>query len=124
MMRTLTSFIIIALATGAQAGDARLPENFWLLGDFTQNVRCKGAGSDPAEVKVKIATDQIVSKVGLCSFIAVKPEGEMKLNATMQCEFPAGPLIGDVTFTRKTNGTIDVVDRDGTFNGTLYRCPK
>ena len=121
MMRWLTGLIILALATGA--GNARLPEDFWLLGDFTQNVRCKGTGSDPAEVKVKVATDQIVSKVGVCKFITAKPEGD-RLNATMQCEFPAGPLIGDVTFTQKMNGTIDVVDRDKTFTGTLYRCPK
>ena len=27
----------------------------------------------------------------------------------MECHFPAGPLIGDVTFTQKANSTIDVV---------------
>jgi hypothetical protein len=42
----------------------------------------------------------------------------------MECHFPAGPLIGDVTFTRKANGTIDVVDRDNDYNAVLYRCPK
>jgi hypothetical protein len=118
----LFGLLVLAVTTGAQAGSARLPDNFWLLGNFTQNVRCRGNSSDPAEVKVKVAADQIVSKVGICKFVAAAPERN-RLNATMQCEFPAGPLIGDVTFTQRTNGTIDVVDRDKTFTGTLYRCP-
>jgi hypothetical protein len=42
----------------------------------------------------------------------------------MECHFPAGPLIGDVPFTKKANGTIDVVDRDNNYNAILYRCPK
>ena len=42
----------------------------------------------------------------------------------MECHFPAGPLIGDVTFTQKANGTIDVVDRDNNYTAILYRCPK
>ena len=121
LMRTLTGVLILAWMSAAQAGNAGLPDGFWLLGDFTQNVRCKGNGSDPAEAKVKVAPDQIVSKVGVCKFITTTPEGD-RLSATMQCEFPAGALIGDVTFTRKANGAIDVVDRDKTFTGTLYRC--
>jgi hypothetical protein len=42
----------------------------------------------------------------------------------MECHFPAGPLIRDVTFTQKVNGTIDVVDRDSNYSAILYRCPK
>jgi hypothetical protein len=41
----------------------------------------------------------------------------------MRCvKFPDGLLIGDFTFTRKANGTIDFVDRDGTYAAILYRC--
>ena len=57
----LFGLLVLAVTTGAQAGSARLPDNFWLLGNFTQNVRCRGNSSDPAEVKVKVAADQIVS---------------------------------------------------------------
>jgi len=31
--------------------------------------------------------------------------------------------MGDITFTKKTNGTIYFVDRDKTYTATLYRCP-
>ena len=33
------------------------------------------------------------------------------------------PLIGDVTFTQRVNGTIGVVDRDNNYSAILYRCP-
>jgi len=122
-------FPVIGLAfllvkTDAQAGTGvPLTDNFWLLGDFTQNLPCKGDGSDPAEAKVKVGSDQIISKVGVCKFVNATLEGK-RLKATMECQFPAGPLIGDVTFTQKTNGIIDFVDRDNTYTATLHRCPK
>ena len=122
-------FLLIGLAfllvrTDAQAGTGvPLTDNFWLLGDFTQNLPCKGDGSDPAEAKVKVGSDQIISKVGVCKFLNANLEGK-RLKATMECQFPAGPLIGDVTFTQKTNGIIDFVDRDNNYTATLHRCPK
>jgi hypothetical protein len=115
---------IFALASGAPADSAGLSEkSSWPLGNFAQNAPCKGDGSDPSELKVRIAADQIESKSGVCKFLAVTPESN-RLKANMECHFPAGPLICDVTFTQKTNGTIDVVDRDKTYTAILYRCPK
>jgi hypothetical protein len=114
---------VIALAS-ASADSAGLSEtSSWLLGNFTQNAPCKGDGSDPAELKVRIAADQIQSKSGICNFLSVTPEPN-RIKANMECHFPAGPLIGDVTFTQKANGTINVVDRDNNYNAILYRCPK
>jgi hypothetical protein len=114
---------IFAATSGAQADSAGLEKNSRLLGNFTQNVPCKGDGTDPAELKVRIDTDQIDSKSGVCTFLAVTSDGN-RLKASMECRFPAGPLIGDVTFTHKTNGNIDVVDRDNNYTAILYRCPK
>jgi hypothetical protein len=51
----LVGCVTLALTTGASAG--ALSDDFWLLGDFTQNVPCKGDGSDPVEAMVKISTD-------------------------------------------------------------------
>ena len=115
---------IFALASGAPGNSAALSEkSSWLLGNFTQNAPCKGDGSDPAELKVRIDADQIESKSGICNFLSITPEPN-RLKANMECHFPAGPLIGDVTFTKKANGTIDVVDRDNNYTAILYRCPK
>ena len=47
---------IFALASGTPGNSAALSEkSSWLLGNFTQNAPCKGDGSDPAELKVRIA---------------------------------------------------------------------
>jgi hypothetical protein len=120
----LIGLLIFLVTTDAHAGSGvPLTDDFWLLGDFTRNLPCKGDGSDPAEARVKIASDEIVSKVGVCKFLDAKLEGK-RLKATMECQFPAGPLIGDVTFTQQANSTIDFVDRDNNYAATLHRCPK
>jgi hypothetical protein len=131
MIYPLSKYVVIATTSGILALTSVAPvdgaglseKSSWLLGNFTQNAPCKGDGSDPAELKVRIAADQIESKSGVCNFLTVTPDGN-RLKANMECHFPAGPLIGDVTFTRKANGTIDVVDRDNNYNAVLYRCPK
>src|SRR5215471_9690263 len=121
----MIGLLIFLVTTHAHAAGSGVPlaDDFWLLGDFTQNLPCKGDGSDPAEAKVKVGSDQIISKVGVCKFLNATLEGK-RLKATMECQFPAGPLIGDVTFTQKTNGIIDFVDRDNNYTATLHRCPK
>lgn len=112
-----------ALALTAGANAALLSDNFWLLGSFTQNVPCRGDGTDPPELKVKVTTTEIDSKAGVCTFLDAEEDGK-SLRAHVECQFPAGPLMGDITFTRKANNTIAFVDRDKTYTATLYRCPK
>ncbi len=114
--------ITLALAANANAA-ASLSDDFWLLGNFTQNVPCKGDGSDPAEAKVQISAQQIESKIGVCTFLDTK-EDTKSIKLHVECQFPAGPLMGEITFTQKPNNTIDFVDRDKTYTATLYRCPK
>ena len=125
-MIRITQAILVILtltATDARAGSNSLSPDFWLLGEFTQNAPCKGDGTDPAELKARISTDHIDSKAGVCKFLDTQPESN-RLKAHALCQFPDGPLIGDFTFTRKSNGTIDFVDRDGTYTAILYRCSK
>jgi hypothetical protein len=123
MIYPLIGCVTFALTAGAGASTGPLADDFWLLGDFTQNVPCKGDGSDPAELKVKISTDQIDSKVGVCKFLDAKADGK-RVSTHVECQFPAGPLMGDITFTQKPDDTIDFVDRDKTYTATLYRCPR
>jgi hypothetical protein len=114
--------IILALTVSANAATS-LSDDFWLLGNFTQNVPCKGDGTDPAEAKVEISPQQIESKIGVCTFLDTK-EDSKSVKLHVECQFPAGPLMGEITFTQKPNNTIDFIDRDKTYNATLYRCPK
>src|SRR5581483_2483785 len=101
----------------ALAGD-----DFPIVGDYTQNVACKGDGTDPAAAKVKISTKEIVSNVGVCTILDSKKDGD-GYSAHVQCQFPAGPLVGDVTFTPRPDNTVEFVDRNGTYKAVLYRCP-
>jgi hypothetical protein len=86
--------LILATTTNAPAGAKALNSDHWLLGEFTQNEPCKGDGSDPAELRARISTDQIEAKVGVCKFLDTQPETN-RLKAHALCQFPAGPLIGE-----------------------------
>ena len=119
-----TSIILVLANTNdAPAASKLLSSDHWLLGEFTQNAPCKGDASDPAELRARISTDQIESKAGVCKFLDTQPEAN-RLKAHALCQFPAGPLIGDFTFTRKDKGIIDFVDRDGTYTAILHRGSK
>jgi hypothetical protein len=117
----LIGCITLALTAGASA--TTLSEDFWLLGNYTQNRPCKGDGTDPVEAKVKISTQEIDSKLGVCTYLDSKEEAK-SIKLHVECQFAAGPLMGEITFTMKPNNTIDFVDRDKTYTATLYRCPK
>ena len=101
------------------AGAAPAAEDFALTGSYTQNVPCKGDGSDPNELKVKISPEEIDSHVGVCT----KRYGS-NIDAHVECKFPTGPLMGDVTFTMRPDNTVEFIDRDKTYSAVLYRCPK
>jgi hypothetical protein len=108
----------LILATAAVADD-----NFPLTGDYTQNVACKGDGSDAETAKVKISPQEIVSNIGVCTILDTK-HNDNSIFAHVECKFPSGPLMGDITFTPRPDNTIEFVDRDSTYKAVLYRCPK
>jgi hypothetical protein len=87
-----------------------------------QNVPCKGNGKDDAALKVEISAQQIVSNIGVCTILDNKHDGpSYKLH--VECKFPAGPMVGDLTFTPQPDKTVKFVDRDKTYNTVLHRCP-
>jgi hypothetical protein len=98
------------------------PEEFPLAGNYMQNVPCKGNASDQAALKVSISPQQIVSNIGVCTILDSKQEGD-SYHLHVECKLPAGPLVGDLTFTPRPDQTIKFVDRDNTYNAILYRCP-
>ena len=97
--------------------------DFPLIGNYTQNVACKGDGSDPATAKVTISRQEIVSNVGVCTILDQKKDGP-SISAHVECKFAGGPLMGDITFTPRPDNTIEFVDRDKTYKAVLYRCPQ
>jgi hypothetical protein len=99
-------------------------DDFPLVGNYTQNVACKGDGSDQATAKVTISPQEIVSRFGLCVILDTKTNGP-SIFAQVESKFVDGPpLIGEITFTPRPDNTIEFVDRDMTYKAVLYRCPQ
>jgi hypothetical protein len=119
--QAIFTILTAAITMIAPVSGKSLNPDHWVVGEYTQNAPCKGDGSDPAELKARISSDQIESKARTCKFLDTQSEAN-RLKAHALCQFPLGPLIGDFTFTRKANGTIDFVDRDGTYSAVLHRC--
>jgi len=111
MIRIVQASLSILMFTTVNepASSKSLNADFWLFGE--------------AELKARISPDQIEAKAGVCKFLDTRSEAD-RLKAHALCQFPAGPLMGDFTFTKKPDGTIDFVDRDGTYTAILYRCSK
>ncbi len=59
----------------------------------------------------------------MCTFLDTKVDATSVV-AHVECKFPAGPLMGDITFTLKPNHTVAFIDSNKTYTATLYRCPK
>ena len=116
-VRSITVALCAALAGEAFADD------FPLVGNYTQNVACKGDGSDQPSAKVTISPQEIVSNVGVCTILDRKANGR-SISAHVECKFAGGPLIGDITFTPRPDNTIEFIDRDMTYKAVLYRCPQ
>lgn len=118
----LAGGILFAFVGVAISGTAVAADDFALAGNYTQNVACKGDGSDPATAKVTISAQEIVSNVGVCTILDSKKDGDSYFEH-VECKFPSGPLMGDITLTPKPDNTVEFVDRDMTYKAVLHRCP-
>jgi hypothetical protein len=119
----IAGYAVLAAVGAGIAGAALAADDFPLAGDYTQNVACKGDGSDPAAAKVTISPDEIVSNVGVCTILDKKQDGQ-SISAHVECKLAGGPLMGDITFTLRPNNTVEFIDRDMTYKAVLYRCPQ
>jgi hypothetical protein len=113
---------IAVLGAVAGSGNALAADDFPFIGNYTQNVPCKGDGSDPPAAQVKISAKEIVSNVGPCTILDLKKDGET-ITVHVECKFAAGPLMGDISFTPRPDKNLDFVDRDGNYKAVLHRCP-
>jgi hypothetical protein len=117
--RAATAIVIAFASCPVLAGD-----EFSIAGTYVQNVACKGDGSDPEKMVVRITEGDVHSSFGLCTFVRKEFEGNA-LKAQMSCNGPAGNmLLGDVRFTLRADKNIEFVDQDHTYNVVLYRCPQ
>jgi hypothetical protein len=116
-------FVVVAVALATAAGaSAAFADDFPLSGNYTQNVLCKGDGTDPVAVRVKISPQEIVSNVGTCTILDTTRDGDTFV-VRVECKFASGPLMGNLSFTPKPDRTVDFVDRDGNYKAVLHPCP-
>jgi hypothetical protein len=113
---------ILTVVAFVVAAGAAFADDFPLSGNYTQNVLCKGDGTDPVAVRVKISPQEIVSNVGACTILDTTRDGETYA-VRVECKFASGPLMGNLSFTPKPDRTIDFVDRDGNYKAVLHPCP-
>ncbi len=97
-------------------------DDFPLTGNYTQNVPCKGDGTDPKAVQVKISAQQIISNMGVCTVLSTKHDGDT-FTEHVECKLPAGPMMADISFTQRPDKTVDFVDSGGNYKAILHRCP-
>ena len=114
----------LAMMVVFACGPALAGEEFSIAGTYVQNAACKGDGSDPAKMLVRISENDVHSSFGVCTFVRKEYEGNA-LKAQMSCNGPGGNmLLGDVRFTLRADKNLDFVDQDHTYNVVLHRCPQ
>jgi hypothetical protein len=124
LMRGLAAVAAMGAQIGLLAATLALADEFSITGTYTQNVSCKGDGTDPAVKVVRITEVDIHSSFGICKFVKKEHAGNV-LAAQMSCDGPGGNiLLGDVRFTVRADKNIDFVDQDNTYKSVLYRCPQ
>ena len=131
-----TSLLIGLLAglTGAPApvvGEGQLPivgsyaldENeLPIVGTYAKDRVCRGDGSDPADLLVKISTKAIESSMGSCSILHKKRNGK-SFSMQVECNIPGNlVLLSDVIFTQRTDNALDFVDEYNTSPAVLHKC--
>ena len=112
----------VALALLAATAPALGEDDFPIAGTYMQNEKCKGDGSDRADLKVKITRKEIESNMSSCAILHVKRDGK-SIAAHLECKIPGGQIIlGDIMFTLRDDSTLDFEDQDHTSSAVLYKC--
>lgn len=96
-------------------------DDFPLVGTYTENEPCEGAGASVS--RVKISPTEIDSAFGLCSILDFKHDGKT-FRVHVECKGAGGSqMLGDVSFTRRNDKILDFSDQDQTYKTVLYKCP-
>jgi len=112
--------VVVAAATAAVGGE----DDFPIVGLYTKDRTCKGDGSDPADVLVKITRNDIASNMGYCAILRNRRDGRTFL-LHVECKMAGDQsILGDVTFTQRDDNVLDFDDQDHVSPAVLYRCGK
>lgn len=115
--------VILALGAAVLSSGALAADDFPIAGTYTQDEACKGDGSDPAYLLVKITPKDISYASGVCSIDNTQQEAN-KTMMKVTCKFLSGAVMGsDISFTARDSATLDMAQQDGSYKAVLHRCP-
>jgi len=93
-----------------------------IVGTYSKDQVCKGDGSDPADVLVKITSKAIESSLGSCAILDKKRKGK-SISLQVECKIPGDlVLLSDVTFTLRNDNGLDFIDEYNTSPAVLHKC--
>jgi hypothetical protein len=114
----MLSMLGVGMALSASISSA---DDFLLVGTYTENEPCEGAGANVS--RVKITPTEIDSVFGLCTILDIKHDGNT-FRVHVECKGAGGSqMLGDVSFTPRDDKTVDFSDQDQTYKAVLYKCP-
>jgi hypothetical protein len=114
--------LVVFAALAAASSRITAEDDFPIVGTYTENTPC--AAADASTVRVKITAADIDSPIlGLCAILEKKREGD-KISVHVECKGAGGAsMLGDITFTMRSDGTLDFADQDNTYKAVLHKCP-
>jgi hypothetical protein len=114
---------ILALGAAVLSSGALAADDFPIAGTYTQDEACKGDGSDPSYLLVKITPKDISYASGVCSIDHTEQDAN-KTTMKVTCKFLSGAVMGsDISFTARDSATLDMAQQDGSYKAVLHRCP-
>src|SRR5438046_2407453 len=90
--------LLAALLIGSMETSAVGEDELSIVGTYAKDQVCKGDGSDPSDLLVRITRKAIESSMGSCTILGTKRNGKSTL-LQVECKMPGNlVLLSDVTF--------------------------
>jgi len=116
--------LLVALLAGLIGNSTPVvgEEDLPIAGTYAKGRVCRGDGSDPADLLVKITGKAIESNMGSCSILGKKRNGKT-FSLQLECTIRGNlVLLSDVTFTLRNDNMLDFVDEYNTSPAVLHKC--
>ncbi len=115
--------VILAVGAAVLTSGALAADDLPIAGLYTQDEACKGDGSDPDYLLVKITPKDISYASGVCSIDHAQQNANKTL-LRVTCKFLSGAVMAsDISFTARDSKTLDMAQQDGSYTAVLHRCP-
>jgi hypothetical protein len=116
--------VIVLLSGSIGVTTAGGEDDLFIAGTYAKDQVCKGDGSDPSDLLVKITGKAIESNMGSCTILAKKRTGK-SISMQVECKMPGNlVLLSDVTFTQRSDNALDFIDEYNTSPAVLHKCGK